>query len=75
MKPKEQFALALRIIGVLGITYVLRTFIRNPSPPLVYVAIRLVFAVAGLYLIRGAPLLVKFAYPDSTPEASDKTSA
>ena len=75
MKAKEQFALALRIIGVLGIMYVLRTFVRNPSPAIVVLIIRLVFAVIGVYLIRGAPQLVRFAYPESAPETPEKTNA
>jgi hypothetical protein len=66
MKAKEQFALALRIIGVLGIIYLLRTFIRSPEPQVVYLVIRVMCALIGLYLIRGAPLLVKFAYPEAT---------
>ena len=73
--PKEQFALALRIIGVLGIMYILRTFVRNPSPAIVVLIIRLVCAVIGVYLIRGAPQLVRFAYPESTLETPEKTNA
>ena len=72
MKSKEQFALALRIIGVLGIMYILRTFVRNPSPAIVVLILRLVCAVIGVYLIRGAAQLVRFAYPESTPETPEK---
>jgi hypothetical protein len=75
MKSKEQFALALRIIGVLGIMYLLRTFVRNHSPATVVLILRLVCAVIGVYLIRGAPRLVRFAYPESTPETPEKTKA
>jgi hypothetical protein len=75
MKAREQFALALRIIGVLGIIYLLRTFIRSPQPEVVFLVVRVVCALGGLYLIRGAPLLVKFAYPESTAEPPEKTSA
>jgi hypothetical protein len=75
MKSKEQFALALRIIGVLGIMYILRSFIRNTSPAIVVLIIRLVCVVIGVYLIRGAPQLVRFAYPESTPEPPEKTNA
>ena len=65
MKPQEQFALALRIIGVLGMIYIVRTFVRNPSPANLTLIVRLVSIFVGAYLIRGAPLLVKFAYPES----------
>jgi hypothetical protein len=75
MQAKEQFALALRVIGVLGIIYVLRTFVRYPLPEVVVLVVRMVCALIGLYLIRGAPVLVKFAYPESTPQPPGKTSA
>jgi hypothetical protein len=73
MKPREQFALALRIIGILGIAYVLRSTIRNPVPPPLVLVLRLVSILVGAYFIRGASLLVKFAYPESTPEPTEKT--
>jgi hypothetical protein len=75
MKPREQFALALRIIGVLGIAYVARTFIRSPTPPMLYMIIRVACVLLGAYFIRGASLLVTFAYPETTPEPADKTGA
>ena len=75
MKAKEQFALALRVIGVLGIIYVLRSFLRNPQPAVVILVVRVVSVLCGLYLIRGAPLFVKFAYPESTAEPPEKTSS
>jgi hypothetical protein len=75
MKAREQFALALRIIGVLGIAYVVRTFVRNPAPMTLALIARVVSVLIGAYFIRGASLLVKIAYPESTPEPADKTSA
>jgi sorbitol-specific phosphotransferase system component IIBC len=75
MKPKEQFALALRIIGVLGIAYVLRTFVRNPCPSTFILIAQVVSVLIGAYFMRGAPVLLKFAYPESTPEPPDKKSA
>ena len=68
MKPQEQFALALRIIGVVGIIYIVRAFVRNPLPAtnLAMIA-RLASILIGAYLIRGATLLVKFAYPEQMP--------
>ncbi|MGA2659404.1 MAG: hypothetical protein ABSH34_18015 [Verrucomicrobiota bacterium] len=70
MNAKEQFALALRIIGVLSLMYILRTFIRNPSPKVAMLIVELACAAIGVCFIRGMPSLVKFAYPDSEP--SDK---
>ena len=75
MKGKEQFALALRVIGVLGLIYIVRTFVREPMPPAALAAIRVVCALVGVYLIRGAALLVNFAYPESRPEPPAKASA
>ena len=75
MKPREQFALALRIIGVLGIAYLVRAFVRNPSPPTLTLIVRVVSVLIGAYFIRGGSLLVKLAYPDTTPEAPEKTGA
>jgi xanthosine utilization system XapX-like protein len=75
MKPREQFALALRIIGVLGIAYVVRAFVRNPSPPTLALIVRVASIFIGAYFIRGASLLVKLAYPETTPEAPEKASA
>jgi hypothetical protein len=70
MNAKEQFALALRIIGVLGLMYIVRSFIRHPLPPVAYLIVRLACAAIGVWLIRGLPPLVKFAYPNVEP--SDK---
>jgi hypothetical protein len=64
MKPQEQFALALRIIGVLGMIYIVRAFVRVPSPTNLALIVRLASILIGAYLIRGATLLVKFAYPE-----------
>ena len=72
MKPTEQFALALRIIGVLGIAYIARAFVWNPAPPIHSLIFRIASVLIGAYFIRGAPLLVKLAYPESRPEAAGK---
>ena len=73
MNKKEQFALALRIIGVLGIIYIARAFTRLPDPGGLYWWIsRLVCLAIGVYFVRGACLVVNFAYPQSAPEQPDK---
>ncbi len=69
MKAKEQFALVLRVIAVLGLIYLARSVLRNASPNAMFLITRLVAAVIGLYLLRGAPLLVRFAYPEEPAEA------
>jgi len=72
MNPKEQFALVVRIIGLLGVIYLIRHIVKIgvDTPPLLIV--RLVSTVIGLYMVRGAPLLVKFAYPDKAGDAASK---
>ncbi len=75
MRPRDQFALALRIIGVLGIAYVVRTFVRSPNPPMVALIARVVSVLIGAYFIRGGSLLVNWAYPESAPEPPAKPSA
>jgi hypothetical protein len=52
-----------------------RAFARNSCPPAFILVLRVVSVLAGAYFIRGAPLLLKFAYPESTPEPPDKPSA
>jgi hypothetical protein len=66
MNSKESFALFLRIVGMLGIIFIVRHALWS-VPTLTaptYLLIKWVIgALVGLYLIRGAPLLVKFAFP------------
>ena len=66
MNAKDIFTLVLRLIGVLGIIYVIRKLdpaIENGSLTLMYLILKLGYLAVGLYFIRGAPLLVRFAYP------------
>ncbi len=67
MNSKEMFALFLRAVGVLGILFIVRHAL-NVAPLCttcpVYLVIKwMIGLLVCLYLIRGAPLLVKFAYP------------
>ncbi|MGA2281413.1 MAG: hypothetical protein ABSG80_14050 [Verrucomicrobiota bacterium] len=66
MNSKELFTLFLRIVGILGVIFIVRHVLASfpACTPSVYLLIkRVVGALVALYLIRGAPLLVKFAYP------------
>jgi hypothetical protein len=74
MRVEEWFALAIRVIGVAvflyGIGYLLDSslfhlgyFNYPESSPGYYVIAGIAYGVAGLYLIRGAPHIVRFAYP------------
>ena len=69
MNSKEWFGLFLRIVGVLGILTITRHALvphlaqTYPHPGLQIIK-WVIGVVVGVYLIRGAPGLVKFAYPD-----------
>ena len=68
MNSKELFALFLRLVGVLGIIFILRHAVDQIPTwtlPVYLLIIKWVIGVfVGIYMIRGAPLLVKFAFPD-----------
>jgi hypothetical protein len=75
MKPKELFALALRVIGVLGIAWITRRFVKAPGAQTYVLIARVLGLLIGVYFLRGASLLVKFAYPESAAETTDRPSA
>ena len=67
MNSKELFALFLRVVGVLGILFIVRHALQlSPSCatwPVFSIVKWVISGLVGLYLIRGAPLLVRFAFP------------
>jgi len=66
MNSKELFTLFLRVVGILGVIFIMRHVLGCVpiAAPSTYLIVKWVIGVlVGLYLIRGAPLLVKFAYP------------
>ena len=79
-KPRDNFALALRIFGVIIFAFGFRQLVDlllgylNYIPDFdttfrYYVIISLGEIALGLYLIRrGAPLIVDYAYPDDDEE-------
>jgi len=74
MNSKELFALFLRVVGLLGIIYVIRRIAHAESPTTFWVALRVIYLIIGVYLVRGAPLLLKFAYPEQGGEATTTKS-
>ena len=69
MNSKESFALFLRIVGVLGIIFIVRHALWSVptlAAPTHLLIKWVIGALVGLYLIRGAPLLVKFAFPEKS---------
>jgi hypothetical protein len=66
MNAKELYGLFLRVVGVLGMVFIVRHALQNvPVWGSLYLLSKWVIgALVALYLMRGAPLLVKFSYPD-----------
>ena len=76
MKPKHAFGVAVRIIGLIVILVAVLYFISgfillvdphfrpNVSPAWHYLVDGVVEILVGLYLLRGARHIVRFAYPD-----------
>ena len=69
MNAKELFGLIVRVIGLLAIIYVGRRIIKIGAWEPLHV-VRIVSALVGVYMLRGAPLLLKFAYPEKTAEVA-----
>lgn len=86
MKPKEYFALALRIIGILIIAYGIRDivdfglgllgyFILQRTTYSYLLIIGIAYLFVGLYFLRGASLIVRFAYPEKLESESNKSDS
>jgi hypothetical protein len=86
MRVEEWFALALRVVGVVvlvyGVGYLLDSllfhlgyFHYSESSAGYYVIAGAAFVFGGLGLIRGAPYLVRFAYPIEDDESDNEEDA
>jgi len=85
MESKNYFSLALRIIGFLALGHGLRDLVEfallllnytdTHSSFGYYLILGSLYSVVGIYLLRGAPLIVRFAYPSSRDAASDEGAA
>ena len=72
MKAKEIFLLVVRLIGLIGTIYLARglyhgagSFVHHPSfLGLFHLVFKSVFLLIALYLIRGAPILMRFAFAE-----------
>ena len=77
MKTKETFALIIRVIGVLGIAYVIHNIVRSvlggSQAAAIYYIIQVVYLCIGVYFLRGAPLVLNFAYPDKSATPAEST--
>lgn len=78
MKPKEIFLIAIRIVGLIETVHWGKNFFHGiarwwnqPESVSAWISLyrllpALVFLAISLYLIRGAPLLIKFAFPQES---------
>jgi hypothetical protein len=66
MNPRDAFAVGLRLIGLVSLLYLLGTSVMflGTGLPWQLVVKSIVWALLSLWLLRGAPQLVRFAYPE-----------
>jgi len=66
MKPRDAFGLAVRIAGLVSLLYVLAgtVLLIGFGMPWQVLAKTIVWLLASAWLLRGAPQLVRFAYPE-----------
>ncbi|MCX8089837.1 MAG: hypothetical protein N3I86_02730 [Verrucomicrobiae bacterium] len=77
MKEKDIVTLVFRLIGLVGMVLVVRHWLRlwhsgasvHFDEP-VKLIVEVVLIAIGLYLLRGAPLLIRFAFPQESPPAT-----
>ena len=70
MKPQEVFALAVRIAGLISLLYLIATSVVmfGAGLALPFLVRSILWALLTIWFLRGAPQLVRFAYPE--PEKS-----
>jgi hypothetical protein len=84
MDAKEAFSVAIRVVGLLSLgrcvtdlAFVATYLIGNENIsvtakfPGADFVIGVFFLLAGLYLLRGAPWIVNFAFPGESPSQKD----
>lgn len=82
MTKEDLFAVLMRVVGLVvflyGLTYLLDAlllklgyFYYGDSTPAYFLITGLGISLVGIYLLRGADILVRFAYP---PAAEEETS-
>lgn len=82
MGPKEWFAVAIRVLGAILVLYGLAFLMDSllfrvgyvtylDVSQLYYVIWGLSYGAVGLYLLRGAPLIVYFAFPEDDEDEDD----
>jgi hypothetical protein len=67
MNPKDTFAVGVRLIGLVSLLYLLGSSVMffGAGVPWQLVVKLIVWAIISIWLLRGAPQLVRFAYPEN----------
>ena len=67
MKPPEVFAIVVRTVGLVSLLYLLTTGVLffAVGVPLLLIIRSIVLLIVSMWLLRGAPQVVRFAYPDA----------
>jgi len=67
MRPHELFSVAVRIIGLLSLLYLAFTSLMFFAAGVSwqFVVRSVVWALISIWFLRGAPQLVRFAYPEA----------
>lgn len=69
MKPEEAFGVAVRTVGLLMATsWLLAIFVLVLVNRAEFLVITIPSGLVGLYLLRGAPGVIEFAYPPKSTE-------
>jgi hypothetical protein len=67
MKPPQLFALIVRVVGLLSLLYMLGSTVLLAGIGLswLFAVKAILWLLLSLWLLRGAPGLVRFSYPDA----------
>jgi hypothetical protein len=66
MKSSDLFALAVRIVGLVSLLYMIGSAVMlfGSGIAFFWVVKEVIWLLVSLYLLRGAPHVVRFAYPE-----------
>lgn len=66
MQPQDLFAIVVRTVGLVSLVYLVSTslMLLGGGLPWAFVLRFIAWALVSIWMLRGAPQLVRFAYPD-----------
>ena len=67
MKPHELFGVAVRVAGLVSLIYMLGSamLLVAIGLPWLFIVKMIVWLLLSIWMLRGAPALVRFAYPNA----------